>query len=73
MSNPNQIEIGDTVRVFMGFGADKNPPPNFFGVVLYLPQATGDCWHIRDMNGGLRYVQIFTEMQLELKASTRFP
>lgn len=71
MNNPNEIEIGDTVRVFMVYHRNDNPE-NWFGKVLYMPQATGDCWHIRDQAGVLRYVQSFAEMTLERKAAS-FP
>ena len=50
---PEQIEVGDTVTVTFS----THPP--LMGEVLYKPQATGDCWHIRSAGGALIYVQQF--------------
>lgn len=71
MSDPNQIEVGDIVRVFMVYHQNDNPE-NFVGTILYSPCATGDCWHIREDDGvisTLHYVQTFAQMTLEAKAS----
>lgn len=35
------------------------------GTVMYVPVATGDCWHIFDqLTGQLHYVQSFSRMTL---------
>jgi hypothetical protein len=73
MSEENKIERGDFVRVILIYHQNANPE-GFEGVVLYIPQATGDCWHIRERiyktgnqhptDLALRYVQTFAEIVL---------
>lgn len=56
----NRIEKGDIVRVwFQRLAAIPKAE------VLYVPQATGDSWHVRELDTGeLRYVQHFQTMDL---------
>ena len=57
-----RIILHDKVGVYW-----ENQPP-VFGEVLYIPQDTGDCWHIRDnVNGAIHYVQTFARMTVKLK------
>lgn len=69
----NRIDEGDFVRVYFPYGGG----PILEGIVTYLPQAPGDCWHIRPVtrsgpNGWVNtcavvYVQQFERMELEQK------
>lgn len=64
--NIDRIEAGDTVWVSFGAGIIR-----LVGVVLYIPQATGDCWILRDVpDGNLVYVQQFERMVLYKKGET---
>ena len=57
----DQIKEGDTVQIMFSGECLE-------GVVLSIPQATGDCWRIRDSHGHLKYVQQFIYMtKLEKK------
>ncbi len=52
----SSVEIGDTVR----FLFQANPPIQ--GELLSKPQATGDCWIVRQDGGTPVYVQQFDYM-----------
>ena len=55
----NEITVGDKVTVgFYGGGCIID------AIVLYVPQATGDSWHLRRKNNTLVYVQQFETMAL---------
>ena len=49
----DRIEVGDIVT----FCWDGENIMLIDVEVLYVPQATGDAWHIRDKDGNLHYVQ----------------
>lgn len=51
------INTGDHVTVYFGVGV--NPVE---GTVEYIPQATGDSWHIINNAGDIHYVQTFAVM-----------
>ena len=56
MSEHERIEVGDTVYCQITESCYMN------GVVLYMPQDTGDCWRILTKSPGyesLSYVQTF--------------
>lgn len=65
MTLASNIASGDIVEVVLIYHQNANPD-SFKGVVLYVPSATGDCWHIREWkeDGRLRYVQNFAEIIL---------
>lgn len=52
----HRIEIGD--RVDIQFSSH----PCVVGIVTYMPQATGDSWHIMTDGGVVVYVQQFDLM-----------
>jgi len=59
----DKISKGDWVQVNF---ANRSP---ICGVVLHMPSATGDCWHIKVPGGAwaqeeLHYVQNFESIQL---------
>jgi hypothetical protein len=51
------IEIGDEVNLYIGDHMIN-------GIVLYMPCATGDCWHIDSAKEGIVYIQNFNYVQL---------
>lgn len=55
-----KIEEGDRVNVYF-----EGCPCLLDVEVLYTPQATGDSWHLRNANGRLYYVQMFSLMELK--------
>lgn len=63
-----RIEIGDMVRVTFGVGGEP-----FSGRVVSIPQATGDCWVIREgregytTKGKVHYVQTFLQIIKEIQ------
>lgn len=75
MSNQNEIEVGDQVRVILHY--HQNAEPEWIeGYVRYTPCATGDSWHIVSYDSGekdypvkqtLHYVQQFVLMTLMKK------
>jgi len=54
----NRIIVGDRVTVHF-----HSSHSLFEAEVLYLPQATGDSWILREEHGDIVYVQIFEQMQ----------
>jgi hypothetical protein len=57
----NEISTGDSVKVdFVGNVSA------IYGEVLYIPCATGDCWHIRSdpPDNQLHYIQSFEQITL---------
>jgi len=62
MTDKDKIEVGDVVSVFFA-----TSPMFYNATVLYTPQATGDCWHIRDQSGVLHYIQQFESIELREK------
>ena len=54
-----EIVVGDTVNVYF----DTAEPLISYNV-LYIPQASGDCWHLKRMANELVYVQQFCKMKL---------
>ena len=62
--NENDIEVGDIVSIHFTTSRSLS-----YVKVLYLPQATGDCWRLSSTMGRtvINYVQIFERMELERK------
>ena len=63
MMDSERIEIGDRVAVHFRSSI-------FYGQVLHLPSATGDCWIIKEYTtiaDVLHYVQSFDQIILERK------
>lgn len=57
----SKISIGDTVTVY------SDHVERITGTVLSLPQATGDCWIIKDVGDHeLHYVQTFARITKEI-------
>jgi hypothetical protein len=54
----DRIEIGDSVHI----AVNAEDTVSVDGTVLYIPNATGDCFHIKSTNGQLVYVQTFAAM-----------
>lgn len=63
MANKNKIEAGDIVDIHF----DDEGGTFKDAVVVYVPVATGDAWHIRTRDGQLVYVQSYGTMYLERK------
>ena len=53
------IEIGDKVNIYL-----LNEDSYMNAEILYLPQSTGDCWHIKTDDGHIAYVQQFESIVL---------
>lgn len=63
----NKIEVGDIVDItFSHAYAEQRRNCE----VLYIPCATGDCWHLRTPRGNIIYVQMFEEIFKKVKEST---
>lgn len=56
-----RIEIGDFVTVVFS----HEPESCIQGHVLYMPQATGDSWIIKEREGWISYVQLFERIILK--------
>ncbi len=57
--NHYQIKEGDIVSIRWEYLEPVG------GTVMYVPVASGDCWHILDrLTGQLHYVQSFARMTL---------
>ena len=58
-----KAEIGDKGDFVFGGGN------RIFGEILYMPQATGDCWIVKetDSGGSIVYIQTFECMYLRGK------
>lgn len=54
----DKIEVGDFVNVYF-----ERADAIFDYEILYIPQATGDSWHLKHKNGMLCYVQFFECME----------
>lgn len=54
-----RIEEGDIVNISFCDGSEMSNCE-----VLYIPQAAGDSWHLRNDSGDLVYVQLFEIMKL---------
>lgn len=72
MNRDQRIEVGDEVAVVL---CDAN---HLHGVVLGLPQATGDSWRIEARYPGrdrthIYYVQTFWHIRLTKKAPSDTP
>ena len=60
--NKDIIEVGDLVNVHFGRGTSI-----FRAEVLYMPYATGDCWHLKTEDNPIIYVQNFESIYLHEK------
>lgn len=57
-----RIKVGDRVSVHWEYIG------SLCGTVLYVPQATGDSWVIKQDNGTVSHVQMFCRMDRKLEA-----
>lgn len=58
-----RIKEGDTIKIFF------STHPAIVGVVKYTPCATGDAWHIENLeDGGIVYIQQYDCMVRQHKA-----
>jgi len=55
----SKIQIGDKVKVHF---YTEDGIRSMKGIVVYIPQDTGDSWTILALNGTINYVQMFTVM-----------
>jgi len=66
MSDKEKIEIGDKCFFKLLDGKDV------FGEVTYIPNGSGDCWHVNGYYGGkpdgVYYIQNFAFIHLREKA-----
>jgi len=53
----DRIKVGDKVTVSW-----ETLKTEFAVEVLYMPQATGDCWHLKREDGTIVYVNSFCSM-----------
>jgi len=70
MSHVDRIEAGNRVSVF--FGGDEGEC-YLDAIVLHVPVATGDAWHLRTARGDLVYVQTYESIRLEQKGNPTCP
>ena len=64
MTDKDKIQEGDLVDFYFADGENGNMTNC---LVLYVPQATGDCWHVRHEGGSLHYIQHFEQIILKSK------
>ena len=55
----SKIQKGDKVKVHF---YTEEGIRSMKGIVVYIPQDTGDSWRILAINGTINYVQMFTVM-----------
>ena len=52
------LSVGDVVDIYF-----ENCKSIFDVTIIYVPVATGDCWHVRTKFGKIIYVQNFSYME----------
>jgi hypothetical protein len=62
MIDKDKIQEGDLVNIYFGDDASMHNC-----LVLYVPQATGDCWRVRHESGSIHYIQHFEQIILKSK------
>ena len=63
-----QIEQGDKVSIYW-----ENVQNIFSAIVLHAASGPGEVWIVQEHNGKVHYVQSYSRMTLEKKASNEIP